>query len=114
MWNFAYPYKLKQLIDLASQRNMLFTFDGRQYGPLLNIPRALMIYARGGTYAEDSPTPGSCFDHQKGYFDFWLDFVGIREVRTLVVESTSWGGKEKAAESIARAKEEAARMAATF
>ena len=23
MWNFAYPYKLKQLIDLACQRNML-------------------------------------------------------------------------------------------
>jgi len=114
MWNFAYPYKLKQLIDLASQRNMLFTFDGRVYGPLLKIPRALMIYARGGTYAEDSPTPGSSFDHQKAYFDFWLDFIGIKEVRTLVVESTSWGGKEKAAESIARGKEEAAKMAATF
>ena len=35
MWNFAYPYKLKQLIDLASQRNMLFTYDGTEYGPLL-------------------------------------------------------------------------------
>jgi hypothetical protein len=23
MWNFAYPYKLKQLIDLAGQRHML-------------------------------------------------------------------------------------------
>ena len=32
MWNFAYPYKLKQLIDLVSQRNMLFTFDGRSFG----------------------------------------------------------------------------------
>jgi FMN-dependent NADH-azoreductase len=114
MWNFAYPYKLKQLIDLASQRNMFFTFDGREYGPLLNIPRALMIYARGGTYAEDSPTPASHFDYQKGYFDFWLDVIGIREVRTLVVESTSWGGKEKAAQSIARGKQEAAKMAASF
>lgn len=28
MWNFAYPYKLKQLIDLASQRNLMFSFDG--------------------------------------------------------------------------------------
>ena len=26
MWNFAYPYKLKQLIDLACQRHMLFTW----------------------------------------------------------------------------------------
>jgi FMN-dependent NADH-azoreductase len=25
MWNFAYPYKLKQLIDLVAQRNLLFT-----------------------------------------------------------------------------------------
>src|SRR4029077_14028557 len=24
MWIFAYPYKLKQLIDLVAQRNMLF------------------------------------------------------------------------------------------
>jgi len=32
MWNFGYPYKLKQLIDLVSQRNMLFTFDGETYG----------------------------------------------------------------------------------
>jgi putative NADPH-quinone reductase len=28
MWNFAYPYKLKQLIDPVSQRNMLLTYDG--------------------------------------------------------------------------------------
>jgi FMN-dependent NADH-azoreductase len=35
MWNFAYPCKLKQLIDLACQRNMLFTYDGTECGPLL-------------------------------------------------------------------------------
>ena len=56
MWNFAYPYKLKQLIDLSSQRNMLFTFDGENYGPLLKTPRALVVYARGGIYGEDSVT----------------------------------------------------------
>src|SRR5258705_12962461 len=27
MWNFAYPYKFKQLIDLACQRNIFFTYD---------------------------------------------------------------------------------------
>src|SRR5712671_1585055 len=52
MWNFAYPYKLKQLIDLVSQRNMLFTYDGTEYGPLLKTRRAFVVYARGGTYAE--------------------------------------------------------------
>jgi FMN-dependent NADH-azoreductase len=114
MWNFAYPYKLKQLIDLASQRNMLFTYDGTEYGPLLKTPRALVVYARGGTYAENSPTPASWFDHQKGYIDFWLKFIGVKEVQTLVVEGTTWGGKEKGAEAIARGEEEAKKLAADF
>jgi FMN-dependent NADH-azoreductase len=114
MWNFAYPYKLKQLIDLASQRNMLFTYDGIEYGPLLKTPRAFVVYARGGTYAEDSPTPASGFDHQKGYIDFWLKFIGVKEVRTLVVEGTTWGGKEKGAENIARGQEMAKELAAEF
>jgi FMN-dependent NADH-azoreductase len=39
MWNFSFPYKLKQLIDLACQRNMLFTFDGKEYGPALIMIR---------------------------------------------------------------------------
>jgi FMN-dependent NADH-azoreductase len=114
MWNFAYPYKLKQLIDLACQRRMLFTYDGTEYGPLLKTPRAFVVYARGGTYAEHSPTPASLFDHQKGYIDFWLKFIGVKEVRTLVVEGTTWPEKEKREESIARALEEARKLAADF
>jgi FMN-dependent NADH-azoreductase len=42
MWNFSVPYKLKQLIDLSCQRNMLFTFDGEFYGPSLSIDRAFV------------------------------------------------------------------------
>jgi FMN-dependent NADH-azoreductase len=114
MWNFAYPYKLKQLIDLACQRNMLFTYDGNEYGPLLKTPRAFVVYARGGTYAEDSPTPASRFDHQKGYIDFWLKFIGVKEVHTLVVEGTTWRGKDKGEESIARGQAEAKKLAADF
>ena len=114
MWNFAYPYKLKQLIDLVAQRNMLFTFDGKEYGPSLETPCALVILARGSTYAEDLPTPPSRFDHQKSYFEFWLPFIGVREVRTLVVESTSWGGKEKGKYSVERGKEAARELAVHF
>jgi FMN-dependent NADH-azoreductase len=114
MWNFAYPYKLKQLIDLVCQRNMLFTYDGTEYGPLLKTRRAFVVYARGGTYAEGSPTPASRFDHQKGYIDFWLKFIGAQEVRTLVVEGTTWPEKEKREESIARGREEARKLAAHF
>ena len=76
---------------------MLFTYDGNEYGPLLKTPRVFVVYARGGTYAEDSPTPASKFDHQKGYIDFWLKFIGVKEVQTLVVEGTTWPEKEKTA-----------------
>jgi FMN-dependent NADH-azoreductase len=114
MWNFAYPYKLKQLIDLACQRNMLFTYDGTEYSPLLKTRRAFVVYARGGTYAEDSPTPASRFDHQKGYIDFWLTFIGVKEVQTLVVEGATWPGKEKREESIAHGLEEARKLAADY
>src|SRR5712671_2848828 len=114
MWNFAYPYKLKQLIDLACQRNMLFTYYGNKYGPLLKTSRAYVVYARGGTYAEDSPTPASRFDHQQGYIDCWLKFIGVKEVHTLVVEGTTWGGKEKGEERIARGRAEAKKLAADF
>jgi FMN-dependent NADH-azoreductase len=44
MWNFSIPYKLKQLIDLTAQRNYLFTYDGKEYGPSLNIPKAPVVY----------------------------------------------------------------------
>src|SRR5258707_13026291 len=87
MWNFAYPYKLKQLIDLVAQRNMLFTFDGREDGPLLETPRAMVILARGGAYTDDLPTPPSRFDHQKSYFKLWQQFIGVQEVKAMVVLS---------------------------
>jgi len=114
MWNFAYPYKLKQLIDLVAQRNMLFTYDGNTYGPLLKTPRALLILTRGGAFAEDLPTPPSRFDHQKGYLEFWLPLVGVQEVKSLVVETTSWRGEEKGKNSVEQGKEAARKLAAHF
>src|SRR5438874_2551207 len=78
------------------------------------VTSAFVVYARGGTYAEDSPTPASRFDHQQGYIDFWLKFIGVKEVHTLVVEGTTWRGKEKGEESIARGQAEAKKLAADF
>jgi len=61
MWNFAYPYKLKQLIDLAVSETCLFTYDGTEYGPLLKTPRAFVVYARAGPTRKTRrrPLPGS-------------------------------------------------------
>jgi FMN-dependent NADH-azoreductase len=111
MWNFAYPYKLKQLIDLVSQRNMLFTFDGKTYGPMLKVPRALVIYVRGQSHDRGAGISSPGFKHQADYIDFWLKFIGVDEVKTLMVEHT-WD--EKAQETIEKGKAQARSMAFDF
>ncbi len=111
MWNFSYPYKLKQLIDLVSQRNMLFTFDGRSFGPMLDVTRALVIFTRGQGYDDDGPTPASFFDHQSKYLTFWLHFIGVADVQTMAVEHT-WD--DSGPERLASGQAQAAALALTF
>src|ERR1700676_1989236 len=68
MWNFSFPYKFKQLIDLSCQRNMLFTFDGEFYGPSLSIDKAFVAYVRGqsdGVGFKTVSQPG--FKYLSGY-----------------------------------------------
>ncbi|MEV6036599.1 hypothetical protein AB0L65_35985 [Nonomuraea sp. NPDC052116] len=44
----------------------------------------------------------------------WLKFIGVKEVHTLVVDGTTWGGNEKGEEKIALGQEEARKLAADF
>jgi FMN-dependent NADH-azoreductase len=87
MWNFALPYKLKQLIDLVAQRDYLFAYDGKQYGHLLNVEKAVVVYTLGSRFLEGTRIPPSRFDHQATYLDFWLYLVGVRDVRSVIVEN---------------------------
>jgi FMN-dependent NADH-azoreductase len=113
MWNFSIPYKLKQLIDLTAQRNFLFTYDGKQYGPLLNIPKALVVYTRGSAYREDTPIPPS-FDHQAPYIHFWLRSIGVREVRSVIVDNAWNQNDAESAASLAAAKQSVERIVEGF
>jgi len=96
MWNFGLPYKLKHLIDLVAQRNYLFTYDGKQYGPLLNVEKAVAVYTRGSRYLEGTPIPPS-FDHQSSYLDFWLRLIGVGDLRTVVVDN-AWNRDRRESE----------------
>lgn len=111
MWNFDYPYKLKQLIDLVSQRGMLFGFDGQAYSPLLSIPRALVIHVRGQSHDPAAYPASPGFAHQADYLDFWLKFIGVKDVRRLMVEHT-WDALGP--DTIAQAKVRAAAIAREF
>jgi len=111
MWNFGYPYKLKQLIDLVSQRNMLFTFNGEAYGPMLKVPRVLVIHVRGQSQDTGAGISNPGFKHQADYIEFWLKFIGVEDVKSLVVEHT-WDAK--AQETLERGKAQAIAMAVDF
>jgi FMN-dependent NADH-azoreductase len=112
MWNFSFPYKFKQLIDLSCQRNMLFTFDRDFYGPSLSIDKAFVVYVRGQSDEAGFRTvsqPG--FKYLSGYVEFWLQFIGVRSVVSLTVEHT-WDGR--AVDMIEAGKRQAAALARQF
>lgn len=110
MWNWSIPYKLKQLIDLAAQRNLLFTYNGVHFGPAVDVARADVVFVRGQYYGEDGPTPGSIFDHQVAFVEFFLRTIGVRDVRSLIVDRT-WD--PAAEEAIADGVERARRLASS-
>ncbi|MBN3818857.1 FMN-dependent NADH-azoreductase [Paraburkholderia sp. Se-20369] len=92
LWNFGVPYKLKHLIDLISQKDVLFTFDGTGFAGKLAGRKAAVVYARGLDYASPgSFTPAREYDLQRPYVETWLKFVGVTDVHGIVVEKTLFG-----------------------
>ena len=89
LWNFSIPYRFKQLIDVVSQKDLLFSFDERGLtGLLTGNKKALLICARGLDYGPGSATPAASFDFQRPYLEAWLRFIGISDVTTIIVEKT--------------------------
>ncbi|TWT75938.1 FMN-dependent NADH-azoreductase 1 [Posidoniimonas polymericola] len=87
MWNFGVPYKLKHFIDVVSQSGMAFKIlpEGGYEGQLGGRPTAV-VYASGGDYSSE---PMTAMDHQRSYFDRWLNFVGITDVKVVNVAATA-------------------------
>jgi len=82
MWNAGVPYILKQFIDVISQPGLLFAFDPTAgYRGLLEGKRATVIY----TSAVYGPGRTAAFgaDFQAPYFEDWLRWSGINDIRTI-------------------------------
>ncbi|HUW31913.1 MAG TPA: NAD(P)H-dependent oxidoreductase [Planctomycetota bacterium] len=110
MWNFGIPYRFKQYIDVIVQPT--YTFDyvpGQGYRGLLTDRKAFVAYARGGDYGEDG-----AFDFQKKYVETILEFMGIADRRSVIVQPTLAGGPEEAGRKLQAAIAEAKRMAEGF
>lgn len=105
MWNFGIPYKLKHLIDVVSQKDLLFTFDERGLNGLLDGRKVVVIAARGA--------PLDRAEHQIAYLTTWSEMVGIDEQYNVVIEKTLLG-PDVDAESRRIAKTAAVDLAATL
>ena len=92
------------MIDLVAQRNYLFAYDGKQYGPLLNVEKAIVVYTRGSRFLEGTPIPPSRFDHQATYLDFWLQLVGVRDLRSVIVDNAWNRDRQESEVSLAKGK----------
>jgi FMN-dependent NADH-azoreductase len=55
MWNFGIPYRVKQLIDVISQKDVLFTFDENGLNGLLGGRIVVVVAARGVQMGADFP-----------------------------------------------------------
>ncbi|AMM17654.1 FMN-dependent NADH-azoreductase [Burkholderia sp. PAMC 28687] len=86
MWNFGIPYRLKHLIDVVSQKDLLFTFDERGLQGLLTGVKGVTISARGAEL-------GAFAEHQGAYMSTWYEMVGITEHHDIVVEKTLYGSE---------------------
>ena len=92
LWNFSIPYKLKHFIDLVSHQGILFSFDPENgLQGLLRNKTAVAAYARGLDFSSRSSTPAPAFDFQKPYIEAWLNFIGIANQHSLIVEKTILG-----------------------
>ncbi len=113
MWNFGIPYRLKHYIDILVQPGYTFAFNPQEgYKGLVTGKPAFVAYSRGGEYAPDSAAEH--YDLQKRYLELALGFIGVTDVRSVVVEPTLAGGPTVASSRLAEALAKAKDMARGF
>jgi len=83
MWNFGIPYKLKHYLDVIVQPGYTFSAADGSYKGLAGGKPICVIYARGGSFGDDSP-----FDFQKKYLNFILSFIGFTDIQSIVCQPT--------------------------
>jgi FMN-dependent NADH-azoreductase len=111
MWNFGIPYRLKHLIDVISQKDVLFTFDENGLNGLLGGRTVVTVAARGVQLGADFPPEQ--YNFQSTYMAMWAHMVGITDVHTVEVEKTLFGPEQDVASREA-ASEHARELARTL
>ncbi|MFI6497331.1 FMN-dependent NADH-azoreductase [Nonomuraea typhae] len=110
MWNAGVPYKLKQFIDVISQPAMVFGVHPETgYEHLLTGKRAAVVYTSAVWGPGLGPEFGS--DFHSAFFEDWLRWAGIADIRRIRFHPTLTGDYEVERK---RADERARELARTF
>ncbi|MHC4362686.1 MAG: FMN-dependent NADH-azoreductase [Planctomycetota bacterium] len=113
MWNFSIPYRLKQYMDILVQPGLTFTVTGDGgYDGLVKDKSVFIAYARGGEYP--AGTAAEAYDLQKRYLELILNYIGLTDIRSVVVGPTLAAGPDVAMQKRSEAIEKAKQMAAEF
>jgi Flavodoxin-like fold len=102
--------------SLASQRKAYWYQDFFSVLPfsMFLMEKAIVVYTRGSRFLEGTPIPPSRFDHQATYLDFWLRLVGVRDLRSVVVDN-AWNRDRRESEvSLAKGKASLERLVEWF
>lgn len=86
MWNFSIPYRLKHYLDLVVQPGLSFGVNESGYFGIIEDKPVFIVYARGGQYPSGSAAAG--MDHQRPYLEMILNFMGLKDLRSVCVEGT--------------------------
>ena len=112
MWNFGIPYRLKHYLDILLQPGYTFSFSPEKgYEGLVKGKPCMIAFARGGDYENADP---NAVDFQKRYLELALGFIGITDVRSVMVQPTLQGGPDVASRKTAAAIAEAKKLAEKF
>jgi len=110
MWNFSIPYALKQWIDVITQPGLTFTYaPATGYTGLITDRPAVLALARGGDYSPGSPT--AAYDRQLPYLREILGFIGMEDIRHVIVQPTLQQGPDVAADHLDAAMEKICALA---
>jgi FMN-dependent NADH-azoreductase len=112
MWNFGIPYILKHYIDVLVQPGYTFSYTPAEgYKGLVTAKKALAIYSRGGAYGPG--TGAEAYDLQSRYLEVILGFIGITDLRRIVIEPTL-ADPDSVGSVLEKARNEAAQLATSF
>ena len=112
MWNFGIPYRLKHYFDVLVQPGYTFSFDPEKgYTGLVTDKPVVAVYARGGEYTTSETAH---LDMQKPYLGTILGFIGLTDVRSIVVEPTLADAADVTAQRLEQALSQAKELARSF